>query len=328
MRARPADFVSTFAKTLYYNKNIIIAMTDECNFACKHCQQGQGYDCVISKGIMSYEMIDLILDNIYDKDFFICICGGEALLYPEIVEYIITRSHQIGTPIILGTNGFWYNNKEIIDMIKRVKPTFIRLSVDKYHQDYVSLDNLQELIDNLEDSEVKIFGGSIYNHECHPGDEEKFDSLKLLQEVTPCVYKGNGEDFLYENREILKSNQYVFCRASGIVIIPNGDIYMECEMETHGCYLGNIREVKFIDLIPKLKCGRPYYYINPGERINNIYEICKRDKHHLLDDKWQGSKISFNVMGNSVYEKALQSNIYKYTLKEIRDYYDPFYEEH
>jgi len=324
MRATKEEFTSQFLKILYDNKNIVVALTDKCNFKCVHCQQGQGYGIVFDEGTMSKNLIDQIINNIYDDGFCICLCGGEAMLKPDLVEYITIKAHTKKCKVIIGTNGFWYNNKELINLIKKIKPEYIRLSVDIFHQEFVSLDNLQELINNFEDSEVKIFGGSIYNYECAPGQEEKFNSLKLLQEVTPCVYFGNAHKFLKE-KEILKPNQYVFCRGSGIVIFPDGNIFMECEMESHGCFLGNIKDTKFIDLIPKLKKSRPFYYIQPGENINNIYEICKRDKHHVLDNKWNMNSISKNQMGNSFLYKAIHSNIYAYSIQEIHDYYDPFY---
>jgi organic radical activating enzyme len=240
MIATMSDFYKDFIDKVIHKRNIILFTSRDCTFACAHCVQGQG----IIKGkqdphLMSKEIIDKVFNQLYDNNFSICVCGGEALLHLEQVDYVVKKANKRGMPTVVGTNGFFWDNKEILDALKYdIKPTYIRLSVDTFHQKFISLDKLEVLIHYFDDSPIKIFGGSILNYECSEQDKEKFDNLGLMYEVMSCVYAGNAS--LLQRKEKLSPGALVTCEACGIVIDPDGKLFIECEMEIDGCNIGNI----------------------------------------------------------------------------------------
>jgi hypothetical protein len=80
-----------------------------------------------------------------------CITGGEPMLYPHFVNEIVSECNRLSIPEIwIFTNGFWANNtsraRTMTENLKARGLTKVFLSVDVFHQGYVSIQFIENAI--------------------------------------------------------------------------------------------------------------------------------------------------------------------------------------
>ena len=310
------DIYQQFLRHVIAKRNIILFTSRDCCWKCAHCVQSQQGHTPAS--LMPKETIDKAFSQLWeDNGFSICICGGEAMLHPDQVAYVVKKAKERNLPTILGTNGFWWHNKDFLHKLKyEIKPTFIRLSVDIFHQKFMPFEEIKQLIHYFDDSEIKIFGGTIWRYECSDEDREAFDSLGVIYESMACVMHGNAGAL--KRTEELPCGSLVQCEACGIVVLPNGDLYMECELEAGGCKVGNIYDanVSFKSIIENInKYTRPWYEVKE-HGIHDIYDICRKNNDFIFDEKW-----NLTAKPKDIEEKKAMTNIYITSVKEDNDYF-------
>lgn len=268
---------------------------------------------------MPYETIDKVFDQLWeDNGFSICICGGECMLHPERVAYVCKKAKEKHLPTIIGTNGYWWNNKEILQKVKNeIKPTFLRISVDKFHQKFLPVNKLEKLIHYFDDSEIRIFGGTIWRYECESKDRKWFDNSGLIYESMACVMHGNAG--LLPRTEELYPGDTVSCEACGIVVAPNGDLYIECEMELFGCKIGSIfdKDCSFKDIILNkfVNYKKPFYTVKEGQHVHDIYDLCRANNDFIFDEKWNDTPGKIDLTTKD------RSNIYVKTVAQDNNYF-------
>lgn len=106
--------------------NIMLDVTDKCNFRCAHCYKKQ--DAV---GIdLPLDLIEQFLDDVEanGKCNSIVISGGEPLLYSEI-EALLNRLNG-KYHIRVNTNGYYVD--KYIDFLKTIKNLKVQISMDGY----------------------------------------------------------------------------------------------------------------------------------------------------------------------------------------------------
>lgn len=107
--------------------DVAILLTEDCNARCKMCCDSRG---VVKGKTLSEKELELILSNIkeFDKINSIGITGGEPMLYPKLIDYIMTYDFGRDIKISIKSNGFWGNNstkaEEFIKNIRINYPTY------------------------------------------------------------------------------------------------------------------------------------------------------------------------------------------------------------
>jgi hypothetical protein len=317
MIATLKDLYTNIVTHFISGKHIIFFISRNCNFRCAHCIQGSKE--AINNEILSTETIDRVFAQIWDSSFLISICGGETLLYPELVKYICQKAREKHITTLISSNGFYWNDKNLLNYIKNeIMPNYLRLSIDTFHQKFVSIDNLKKIIQFFNQSQLKIFGGSILNFECETGEIENFNSLGLIYEIMSCVNFGAAEHL--KKRERLPTNYIVKCECGGITIDPKGDLFVECEMEIDGCHLGSIydSDCNLRNLFDKFKGNLPWYKIQANDNVHDIYDYCQKNKDHIFDPKWRS-----NLMPKQTDQ--MMTNTYIKSVQEGRNYFKKWY---
>lgn len=89
-------------KTLSAPFDVVLCVTNKCNFSCKHCLAGES----LSQGndFTKQELFRIIDDLVQAKVFNICIFGGEPLCREDIFE-VIDYLHSKPVSISLNTNA-------------------------------------------------------------------------------------------------------------------------------------------------------------------------------------------------------------------------------
>jgi MoaA/NifB/PqqE/SkfB family radical SAM enzyme len=242
--------------------SIGLILGTKCPCNCAHCFEKTGFDCNIT---MSNEIIDKAFEFIEqsgEKEFAIDIIGGETLLYPELCKKICNTANKRGIITELSTNGWLGNNdKEIDFLINEIKPTFLNVSVDEYHQEFIPVEIVQRFIDKVYDfMPISI-------DYCYDSQHGPLSNMTEL-EIAPIIQKKIREIFpdkelyLYmdeifeignakknkigKSTEQMKASCKYYCFLNGILIDYNGDVKKKCFLHQEvldKCKLGNISNI-------------------------------------------------------------------------------------
>lgn len=124
------------------NGDLILEVTQKCNFSCAHCLRGPARNQNMSK-----ETVDRTLDN-FEHISSITFTGGEPLLNADIIIYTLRQIRERGISLgsfYIVTNGSIRNHELFFELIETYKYCDERemcglcVSVDDYH-DYQDSD--------------------------------------------------------------------------------------------------------------------------------------------------------------------------------------------
>lgn len=125
-------------------------ITDRCNAKCLHCAFSCSPESDISMGLREAKIY--VADAKALDAEIVCITGGEPMLFPDLVEKIIIECSRLSFPEIwMFTNGYWANNLaktfRIAKKLGSLGLTKIFTSVDYFHQIYVPVESVKNLIE-------------------------------------------------------------------------------------------------------------------------------------------------------------------------------------
>lgn len=316
MIASPKDYNNIFLSKATKARLVEICVTNKCNIRCAHCYQNSGaqdYDDRIP-----IDAIDMLFKKLKTNDHLVVASGGECTVAIDRVEHIAEKCRAANIPLVIGTNGLWIRDKTIRDKIKNeIKPAMIRVSVDVFHQRFVPIDAIYELIDFFEDSPTKIYGGTVWKYECSKEDAEKFDSLKIPFETMPLVKIGRASGV---KQERLKVGEIISCQSCGINLLNDGTVNSLCDLGAASCKIGTIYDESldieaYMDYLNEKQTPRKK--IEEGDCYHDIYDYCRTNNVFVCDKKWCNPEIA---------ETTSHTNIMIRSRKQADIYYSRFYE--
>lgn len=154
-------------------------ITNKCNMYCSHCITDAS---CCGNNIMSIEDIQFWIDSA--KGFFhnICITGGEALLYPNLVRQGLELINANGFSSSLVSNCYWVHNslqyKSILEMLNTCKLTKLAVSFDEFHDN--SLFNVEDLEKLLSDHNRHF---SIVVQPCYLSERDLQDKKENVEKL-------------------------------------------------------------------------------------------------------------------------------------------------
>jgi hypothetical protein len=175
-------------------------------------------------------------------DFEVSLSGGEPTLELDLCNQVVglCKKNNIVTTLI--TNGWWGNNKEIIRHIKNMPLNYILVSVDKYHQKFIDISIIKNLIKEFENEQAIIFIQTIINELRNPYQDPCIALIRkrlerkdigimgaLLNKSANCSIK-NGECNL-----LLGTNVPI-----GFRFEYDGVLKASCRYGIGGCEVGDI----------------------------------------------------------------------------------------
>jgi MoaA/NifB/PqqE/SkfB family radical SAM enzyme len=224
---------------------------------------------------MSNEIIDKVFECIEqsgEENYAIDIIGGETLFFPKICEKICKTARERGIITELSTNGFLGDNQKEIDfLIHEIKPTFLNVSVDEYHQEFIPIETVKKFIDRVYDYlPISID----YCYDSQKGPYSKMSEYerapivqKKIREIFPDkelylyldeIFKiGNAKkNDIGRSVEMMKQSCQYYCYLNGIFVDYNGEMKLKCFLHQEvldKCKMGNIFNVNFNDVLKEVK---------------------------------------------------------------------------
>ncbi|WP_242826769.1 radical SAM/SPASM domain-containing protein [Butyrivibrio sp. NC3005] len=140
------------------------AITDKCNFSCKHCYRSQ------RKKEISRENANMIIEELHkERVGCVAITGGEPLMAKEFI-YIINSLHEKGIETEIATNGYFIT-KDIISLFKKNGISTIQISLEGYNSeqnDYIrgcgTFEHIVRNIRFLVSSGINVVLANTLNH--------------------------------------------------------------------------------------------------------------------------------------------------------------------
>lgn len=110
-------------------------LTDKCNMRCSHCITEASPN---GSNVMSLEMARTAIEKSVGYFSNICITGGEALLYPELVATILKLIYSNGFTSSLVSNCYWVKDNRqyetILKMLNQNHLSKLAISFDGFHE--------------------------------------------------------------------------------------------------------------------------------------------------------------------------------------------------
>lgn len=137
---------------------VTFVYTNKCTAQCSHCcyRCGPDKNDKLSPEIVKNSLSSLPGLNISE----FCITGGEPFLFLPEIEDILFFAKSMGLKSHIGTNGFWgVTYDKSYNILKRLYSSGLRvllLSTDKYHQEFVSIDKIFNIVKAAEDIGIRV----------------------------------------------------------------------------------------------------------------------------------------------------------------------------
>jgi len=167
-------------------------ITDRCNAKCLHCAFGCGPKIEGSMGLK--EAKRYVADAKTLDTETVCISGGEPMLYPSLVEKIVSESSRLSfSEIWLFTNGFWaldmHSAHAITEKLSELGLTKMFTSIDVFHQSHVPIESVKNAIEASLESNLEVCVDARFIGELNEENEFKKTTRALLDSLGNILAK-------------------------------------------------------------------------------------------------------------------------------------------
>lgn len=122
-------------RDIYFSNSILIEITKQCNYACKHCFTGAGQS--LMNEMNTEQVIDVVNDLISNGFKYITLSGGEPTIRSDLIKILMNINKNEETVIGLFTNGYGINDENIIILKKYIDQFIISIDGDRISHEYL-----------------------------------------------------------------------------------------------------------------------------------------------------------------------------------------------
>lgn len=278
--------------------NLAISITRKCTASCDICC----FSCNPQRTeILNDDAIENVILQLkkYYQIKTITFTGGEPMLNPDRVLKLAEKAKEAEKRVALYTNGFWCEDKEytrkIINKLKKYNLFTILTSIDIFHQKYVPLSSIKNLIDVSKEFgiDVKIHS-SVIKSSTESTDRliQELGEKKLGIPITESAVLPIGRALSLETKEIVKEVNFrnAQCHFDGMCNIDwNGNVFPCCsQCENSNLILGNIYEDKIITILNNVRKS-PFFHLILKYGLDIIASFVKENNLHLINDRYADS---------------------------------------
>lgn len=237
-----------YSKYTCNHRELHIYITNSCNMNCSICYMDSSSE---KHDFIKKSYIKKILKYI-DKNWCVCIIGGEPLLNIKIVKYICKLCKKKNIKTRLATNGKLLLDKKILKKVLSLKINVLSLGYNEYHS--LKEEEVQKIIDIFADNNVST---KITLNSFESTDLSKIDTKGCFIIRDSILPSGRGTF-----KELPKFYES-FCPCQGLALHVNGDLRGMCCYGQAACLLGNINDFNFENILnclnryPKFKWKKP-----------------------------------------------------------------------
>lgn len=262
--------------------------------------------------------------------------GGEPFLFVEDLAELIKLANSLNLRTTCTTNGFWGKTEQAafntIRYLKSIGLNKISLSTDQYHNEFVPIENIKNILDAGKKLDFPMdIGCVVTKNSKRIGDIAKDIGDSLISTYIiegPCLPIGNAankipkDEYIYINSEPKSKCSML----NSLVVMCDGSAYPCCSQggETDPLLLGNINEDSVEQLIKNFNKNmycrtlskegvswflntlksegidlfEPNKYVSQCDICNKLFT--NRDYINIFNSSLEKEK-------NKIYEKFIQS---------------------
>jgi hypothetical protein len=261
--------------------------------------------------MMPYEIINTVLKQIQpaNEPWIIGIQGGEALLFPQVVQYIIDNAHADGHLAGLTCSGFFRHNKKLIEFVEKSQLDYLIISKDKWHDEKINPEDTLWLVNHFKPIINTWIQYCYVWEDSNSVPEYTYKDIPSNPVIIrPMITYGRGAQF----QNILDIPNFekpcwTQCEYNGFAVEPNGLVHMQCTNWDIGCVLKDIHEVNLLDLRKRLM--RPKLFSD-----KHFYKECfkkiQSEGHSFdcFDPKWGNAVCSDDYWWNNEFPIDTETN--------------------
>jgi len=267
-------------------ENLVLMITLKCNASCSFCCVNSG---PLRKEKMALSDAFSYIEQASKISSFkrISLTGGEPLLYIDDVLQILSKAKSFGFPTSIISNGFWGTSKEeakkIIQKLINAGLSYMNISCDLFHQEYIPKDRIENVLAALKDLD---FPATIAYTKV-PGYEDvndyisfsKYSKLTIYQ--GPIVPVGRGSDISVEKfstQALVRPEMLGTCVYNKTLTInPDGKVFPCCAVggDTDYIALGNAKSQQISEFISEAN-GRTFLKIIERKGADELIKIIKK----------------------------------------------------
>lgn len=250
---------------------LAFALTKRCTAACEICCFSS---CPTDKETLNLDRVKQYIEESKDIEEIktIAFTGGEPfLLYDDLLE-LVSKARNAGKRVNAITNAFWANTESIalekLGALKSQGLNFLSLSFDSYHEKYVDVNNVRNVLRAATDlniptaiSIVKVKNENIGHIVDRLGDAIYTSDIK----VAPCLPSGRAAvNFSIDDFDRTINVDTCKCEYGGnLVVLYDGKVYPCCSQAVVDMDLsvGNFNELNLHEVMKLLKNNALLYFL-------------------------------------------------------------------
>jgi MoaA/NifB/PqqE/SkfB family radical SAM enzyme len=273
--------------------------------------------------------IDVILKRVKEKKSItsLGITGGEPMLFPDLIEYILDFDFERKIKITLKTNGFWGGSLEKYEyLLNRAtsKLAFVSFSYDEFHKEFIDVKNIRKAVEYLYRIKIQTdLVGCFLKNSTSPADilDDIGESAFFTNFLYQPVVKTGGAGLIFGDDKFIKivdldyDRETIRCIAPArkdLLVDSNLDVYPCCSQVVQNTILriGNVRDMSFDELENVLANNKIFYtmFSKGFKPFLDYMDIHKIDYPHklsspceicgfLFSSEWFLNEILENNMG-------------------------------
>jgi organic radical activating enzyme len=288
-------------------ERIVLSLTEKCNFACGHCslESSPRKHKTLNKNLINKVIEEaFFIPSIQSIDF----SGGEATLYPDLLEEGIKLATEKGFETSLTTNCWWAktakNSEEILKNLADAGLKEITVSYDIFHAPYLSMFGGEENIINAVRTAI-LLNLKVYINVCKYPKEKITDKyirrLILNENIKGDISIISGDalplgraklkqvtDFFIDGYNSQKNDSGACLSVGRIVnVLPDGNVIFCCghavNKKTNNFFvLGNIATHNLSMLINQMQKNALCWWLyikGPESLLQELGEMAKKYKY-------------------------------------------------
>ncbi len=284
---------------------VAILLTDQCTAKCSMCC----FSCSPEKRrVFEIETIKNIIDQaaVLNGIKTVGFSGGEVFLQYNLLANMVKYASELGLRTTCTSNGFWGTSYEValekLLQLKKNGLSKLGLSVDRFHQQYVDINNIKNILMACKKIGLPVDVGSVVTKSTSDLSDAmvvlKDELINITHIRAACLPIGEAEninsDDLYYDEDILKRDNILCYDTTFFSIYLNGDVYPCCSQagKSSCLKLGNIHTDNLEGILKKYrsnmyiriikKYGLSWFVkIALKEGLENIYTKNYVNKCHL-----------------------------------------------
>ena len=295
---------------------LAIALTRKCSAACEMCCFACSPDCTEE---LDAALVLRIIEEAAQLPEIkkIGFTGGEATLRKDLLLKCIKRTKMHGMKATLTSNGSWAHSpdaarKWLLDF-KNTGLDLLTISVDEYHQQYIPLDHIRNIIRANKDIGLMIMlaiGDSLEKRDAFALiNELREDLYEVPVTVYPFIAVGRGETLTHTVQKAVDPQWR--CHNQRILsILYDGSVYPCCSQAVYESLLceGNIKNTTLKEIIEKYQ----YFSVFSEFSCHDFKWLLQKAKEYQIEvNKTTQSPCSFchELFSNPMFVDKLREEI-------------------